>query len=258
MVAMKRIIDLNADLGEDNSPEGTARDIAIMDIVSSCNIACGGHAGSPDSMRTMLTAAKARKLSAGAHPSYPDRVNFGRVSMDMEPAALKADLLRQVTMIQEIATEVGTSITHLKPHGALYNDAQDDELLAEILVEVAQSQHLPLVSMAGSAVHEEAKEAKLAFLSEAFIDRRYTERARLLPRSQEGAVIADDGERIRQALALAKGEPVTTAEGTSNVIQAETLCLHSDSDGALATAKAVRRALELEEISITSDVRCAS
>jgi len=251
MVAVTKAIDLNADLGEDESVDGIARDIAIMDIVSSCNIACDGHAGSPETMRAMLVAAKAKGVAAGAHPSYPDRANFGRVSMEINPTALKASLLKQVKAIKAIAADTETEITHLKPHGALYNDAQDDEALADIVVAVAQAEKLALVSMAGSTLHRKANENSVRFVAEAFIDRRYTKYSRLVPRAEDGAVIANDADRVVQGLALAQGNLIA-ADNPSQIILADTLCLHSDSEGALATAKAIRHALELEGISIAA------
>lgn len=251
MVAVTRAIDLNADLGEDERAEGMSRDIAIMDIVSSCNIACGGHAGSPETMRAMLVAAQAKGVAAGAHPSYPDRANFGRVRMEIDRAALKASLLEQVAAIKAIAADINAEITHLKPHGALYNDAQDDELLADIVVAIARTERLALVGMAHSTLHRKADESGLRFIAEAFIDRRYTKLSRLVPRTEGGAVIADDADRVLQGLALAQGNPIA-ADNPSQIIQADTLCLHSDSAGALATAKAMRRALELEGIAIAA------
>lgn len=252
MVAVTDTIDLNADLGEDESTRGIARDIAIMDIVSSCNIACGAHAGSPDTMRAMLTAAKAKGVSAGAHPSYPDRVNFGRASMAMGHERLKASIMEQMETIETIAEGVGARLTHLKPHGALYNDAQDNQALADILVSIAQAKNLALVGMGASIVCQKASEHGVRFIAEAFIDRRYTELSRLVPRTAKGAVICDDSERVQQGMALAQGKPIATADNQSRVIQADTLCLHSDSDGALATAKEIRRALERAGIEIAA------
>ncbi len=254
MVAVTKAIDLNADLGEDESADGIARDVAIMDIVSSCNIACGGHAGSPETMRAMLVAAKAKGVAAGAHPSYPDHANFGRVSMEIEPAALKASLLEQVKAIKAIAADAETEITHLKPHGALYNDAQDDEALADIVMAIAQAEKLALVGMAHSTLHRKANESDVRFVAEAFIDRRYTKHSRLVPRTEDGAVIANDADRVLQGLALAHGNSIA-ADNPLQIIPADTLCLHSDSEGALTTAKAMRRALELEGMSITAPVR---
>lgn len=254
MVAVTHSIDLNADLGEDEIAEGIARDIAIMDIVSSCNIACGGHAGSPETMRAMLVAAKAKGVAAGAHPAYPDRANFGRVSMEIDPARLTASLLEQVKAIAAIAADIGAEITHLKPHGALYNDAQDNENLADVIVAVADVAKLALVGMAGSILHRKADEAGVRFIAEAFIDRRYTEHSRLVPRTENGAVIANDADRVQQGLALAEGTAIAADNG-SQTIRADTLCLHSDSAGALATAKAMRRALEREGISIVASAQ---
>ena len=241
---MTSVIDLNADLGEDESPEGTARDIAIMDIVSSCNIACGGHAGSPTSMRTMLAAAKSTNIAAGAHPSYPDRSGFGRQSMNISLEDLEACLTSQLHDITTIGEQVGVPLTHLKPHGALYNDAQDDPELAEMLIELATRSNLALVGMPRSLIQKKAMARKISFIAEAFIDRRYTENGRLTPRSEAGAVLADEDERLRQGLALAQGAGLTAKGGHLLKIEAHSLCLHSDSDGALETAKKMRLALE--------------
>ncbi len=241
---MNSTIDLNADLGEDDSPAGIARDIAIMDIVSSCNIACGGHAGSPMTMRTMLAAAKSNHIAPGAHPSYPDRTNFGRLSMDITLEELEACLTSQLQDITTIADQVGVPLTHLKPHGALYNDAQDDPALSSLLVALAARAGLALVGMPGSLIEKMAAEREISFIAEAFINRRYTANGRLVPRSEAGAVIADEDGRIHQGLALATGTGLTSQEGTDLTVEANCLCLHSDSDGALETAKKMRRALE--------------
>ena len=249
---MTSTIDLNADLGEDESPDGTARDIAIMDIVSSCNIACGGHAGSPASMRTMLAAAKTRKIAAGAHPSYPDRDGFGRQSMDLPLEELEACLTSQLHDIAAIAAEVGIALSHLKPHGALYNDAQDDRALAALLVKMAGMANLALVGMPGSLVQQMAGEQKVPFIAEAFIDRRYTSAGRLVPRSEAGAVIADEEDRIGQGLAIATGTALTAQDGSALVLKADSLCVHSDSDGALKTAINMRLALKNAGIAVGS------
>ena len=247
---MTRTIDLNADLGEDESPAGIARDIAIMDIVTSCNIACGGHAGSPESMRIMLAAAKSRHIAPGAHPSYPDRPGFGRQSMDISLEDLEACLTSQLHDITTIAEQVGLPLTHLKPHGALYNDAQDDPDLATLLVEMAARTGLALVGMAGSLIQKKAAERNISFIAEAFIDRRYTGKGRLVPRGEAGAVIAEEDQRIAQGLALARGAALTVRDGSMLQVEAQSLCLHSDSDGALESAKKMRIALESAGIKI--------
>jgi len=247
---MTLTIDLNADLGEDESPAGIARDIAMMDIVSSCNIATGGHAGSAESMRTMLAAAKARNIASGAHPSYPDRNNFGRQSMDISLEELEACLTRQLHDIISIAKQAGVPLTHLKPHGALYNDAQDDPYLASLLVELASKSNLALVGMPGSLIQKTAKERNISFIAEAFIDRQYGKDGRLVPRSEAGAVLANEGERIRQGLSLAQGNELKMQDESLLTIEAHSLCIHSDSDGALETAKKMRLALESAGIAI--------
>tara|TARA_R110002033_G_scaffold80190_6_gene131383 strand:+ start:384 stop:1139 length:756 start_codon:yes stop_codon:yes gene_type:complete len=241
---MTSMIDLNADLGEDEYPAGIARDVDIMDIVSSCNIACGGHAGSPDTMRRMLSAAKARSIAPGAHPSYPDRAGFGRQTMDISLENLEISLTQQLHEIAAIAAEVDILLTHIKPHGALYNDAQDDPILSTLLVDIAARENLALVGMPGSLIQKKSDEKDIAFISEAFIDRRYTDNGRLVPRSQAGAVITDEDDRISQGICLAQGTAFSAQSGNSLILKAQSLCLHSDSDGALGTAKRMRLALE--------------
>lgn len=247
---MTQTIDLNADLGE--MPESQDRDIAILDIVSSCNIACGGHAGSADSMATMLAAAKARGVAAGAHPSYPDRANFGRQSIDITPDALADSIVQQLTAYAEAARDAGHAVHHVKPHGALYNDMADDIDLA-MAVAHACAQVFPgaaLVGLAGSAVRRAAQAAGLPFIAEAFVDRRYTPRARLLSRSEPGAVLADPLERADQAVALATGAAIVASDGSALTIRAGSLCLHSDSEAALESASAIRAALEQASLTI--------
>lgn len=241
---MNSSIDLNADLGE--MPDSQARDFAILDIVSSCNIACGGHAGNAGTMAAMLEAAKARGVAAGAHPSYPDREHFGRRSLAIDPADLSRSLHEQVGAFAEAAQRVGCNVHHIKPHGALYNDmAADPELarsVAQCFADILPG--TPLVGLAGSLVEQAARRAGLSFIAEAFVDRRYTEQARLVPRTEAGAVIAEPSERARQALALATGKAIRTSAGAELRLNADTLCLHSDSDAALESAAAIRAALE--------------
>ncbi|VAV99242.1 Lactam utilization protein LamB [hydrothermal vent metagenome] len=241
---MKRYIDLNADLGEDETPEGIARDLAMMDIISSCNIACGGHAGSPENMRLILKAAKASGVSAGAHPSYPDRKNFGRVSINIAPDDLEKSLRQQLDIITAAARALGSALTHLKPHGALYNDAQDDEELSGLLINLAAKYRLKLVGMDHSTLQKMTDTRGVEFISEAFIDRRYLSNGRLTPRSFNGAVIASEKDRLEQGVSLAQGKEILDNSGTGIFISAQTLCLHSDSEGALETAAAMKAALK--------------
>ena len=251
---MARRIDLNADLGESEAPEDIARDIAIMDVVTSANIACGGHAGNDATMKAMLEAAAKRGVAAGGHPSYPDRKNFGRVSMEMRGDELRREISDQIGALASIAEHLDIALSHIKPHGALYNDMADDAKLTAKLFDASLNSipDIPMVGLAGSEVKDVADELRLPFIPEAFIDRRYTPNGRLVPRSEVGAVIESNEERIAQALSIARDGKVTASGGKIISINAHTLCLHSDSDGALETARAVRRALEDAGIEIAA------
>lgn len=247
-------IDLNADLGESADSDAVARDVAMMEIISSANIACGGHAGDTATMRAMLIAAKAHGVCAGAHPSYPDRANFGRVSMAIEPRELQSSLEAQIADFYAQAVAQNIAVTHVKPHGALYNDAADDPALAAIIAVAVRNAapNAALVGLAGSAMADAAARYGLRFIGEGFLDRRYTGHGRLVPRQQSGAVIEAQAHRIAQGLSLAHGKQITAIDGEPVSITAQTLCLHSDSAGALESASAVRAALEAAGIRIAA------
>ncbi|MEE9433510.1 MAG: 5-oxoprolinase subunit PxpA [Sphingorhabdus sp.] len=251
---MTGCIDLNADLGESSDANAITRDIAIMEVVTSANIACGGHAGSEKLMIAMLEAAKKNGVSAGAHPAYPDRENFGRVSMHIGHDRLFASLCAQMDTLKKLADERSISINQVKPHGALYNNAADNPALAK-LVTAAAHRVFPdarLYGLAGSAMADAAREALADFVAEAFIDRQYTPAARLASRSLPGAVLEQEADRIAQALSLTINGKITLPGGGEIAIDAQTLCLHSDSEGALATARAVRGALQSADIEIAA------
>lgn len=242
---MTRAIDLNADLGE-----GCGDDEGLMAVVTSANIACGGHAGDEASMRAALRLAKAHGVAAGAHPSYPDRENFGRQSLEIEPHLLKMVLIEQIRRLKHLAEEEGVSLTHIKPHGALYNDAAVDPALATVVAEAARRGVSgaalvgPPRGEATGALAEAAAREGLAYRAEGFADRAYRPDGRLVSRSEPGAVIGDEDARLAQALALARGEPVTSPSGETVSLAVDTICLHGDSPGALESARAIRVALE--------------
>jgi 5-oxoprolinase (ATP-hydrolysing) subunit A len=249
---MNRTIDLNCDLGEFNEPTALARDKSIMTQISSANIACGGHAGNDKTMVIMLEACAAQGVAAGAHPSYPDRANFGRSSMVMTEDALIAALSVQIASLNAHATNMGQTLTHVKPHGQLYNDAADNTGLAGIIADVIK-RILPgaaYVGLAGSEMATAASAAGLNFVAEGFADRRYDARGRLVTRKETGAVLASEAERIEQALSLARGEAIHSKEGGLIQLDVGSICLHSDSDGALATARDIRAALDAAGISV--------
>lgn len=246
---MTRSIDLNADLGE--QPEEQARDIALMRVISSCNIACGGHAGDEASMAVMLRAAKAAGVAAGAHPSYPDRAGFGRVSLAMPLPDLISSLREQIRALESVASREGVALTHVKPHGMLYNDLADRPDLALAVAQAlhAAFPHLAQVGLAHSASEEAARKVGARFIAEGFVDRGYTPARRLVPRSQPGALIASDAERASQAIAIATGQPITASDRSLIHVMAHSLCIHSDSPGAEQTA--LRIADEMAVLGVT-------
>ena len=248
---MTRRIDLNADLGE-----GCGDDAAIMKIVTRCNIACGGHAGDRQSMAGALALAKANNVAAGAHPSYPDRENFGRTQMNLDEDALRRSLSEQVASLKALADEMDIPLQHVKPHGALYNHAAKDEREARVIAEVTAAM-LPDGAMLGPPQSELEKAAKMAgitFLGEAFADRVYEAGGSLRSRSKPDALITTDEGCAAQALQIAMKRTVTTHGGEHIPMAARTICLHSDTPGALKAARRVRGVLEAEQFEVSADV----
>ncbi len=244
-------IDLNADLGE--MPDAINRDISILSLVSSANIACGGHAGDAESMRTMIRYAKENNVRIGAHPSYPDKLNFGRKSINIKPKDLTHSLNQQITMLMHIAAEESAIISYVKPHGTLYNEAMDDAALSALLIDVIKhiDPSLAIMGMAQSELEKAAMRSDLNFIAEAFIDRRYNGNARLQSRSIEGAIISDYPIQSQQALALACGNAISV-DGEELYIKAHSLCIHGDSESALDDIAKLRKMLLQNGIMITA------
>ncbi|MEO1661239.1 MAG: 5-oxoprolinase subunit PxpA [Pseudomonadota bacterium] len=238
---MAKPIDLNADLGE-----GCAFDAELMAVVTSSNIACGGHAGDGASMRVALQLAKEHEVSAGAHPSFPDRENFGRTKSALAGAALEQELAEQVLHLKRSADEIGVALTHLKPHGALYNMAAQDASLATSIVHVLQSV-LPGAALFGppsSQLEAAARARDIRFIAEGFADRAYEPDGRLRDRTKPGAVFEDAEIQARQAMQIALEGRVSTYDGTFLALPAATICVHGDTPGAFAAAQAIRATLE--------------
>lgn len=246
-------IDLNADLGE-----GDAYDEALLEIVSSCNVACGGHAGDADSMAKTVSAAIANGVCVGAHPGYPDREGFGRKSRFMRGDALYRSLTDQVTDLADIAAELGTPLTHVKPHGALYNDACNDSELADVIARVvAEVPGAPaFVGMAGTELQSAAERHALRFVAEAFVDRAYTADGMLVSRAEPGAVHQELSVITAQAARLATERRVTARNGDVIEVQADTLCIHGDTPGAAEAARAVHDVLESHGVEIRAFAVC--
>lgn len=241
------VIDLNSDLGE-----GDPYDEALLEIVSSCNIACGGHAGDTGSMAATVRAATVNGVIVGAHPGYPDRKGFGRVSRYLAGDALYEALTEQVASLTDVAAELGVALTHVKPHGALYNDALADAELADVVARVvSEARGTPVfVGMANTELQFAAHRLGLAFVAEAFVDRAYEADGTLVSRSEPAAVHNDLSVITTQAVQLAKSGRVTARNGDVIDVPADTLCIHGDTPRAAQAARAVRDVLESHGIEI--------
>lgn len=249
-------IDLNADIGEADSPEWAASEAAIVQAISSANIACGGHAGDAASMRLTVRNAKAAGVTIGAHPAYPDRANFGRTSLtlgeDIQAKDLAETLRAQILDLAAICESEGASLAYVKPHGALYNDSVFDAEKADLIAGVIADLNMGLTFLGGpnSQMGRAAKTHGLTFVAEGFIDRRYTDDGHLLSRKLDGAVIQDTEARLAQARALATTGEVQTASGKMLTLKTGSLCVHGDSAGAVETARQARAAIEAEGLII--------
>lgn len=252
---MKRI-DLSVDLGEAMTDEGRAVEDEIWPLITSVNVACGGHVGDRDSM--LRSAAKAAEygIQLGGHPSYPDPEHFGRRSMAIEPARLRESLAEQLETLRRIARAQGAELRHVKAHGALYNDAHRDAALATLIADavVDVDRDLEIVASSTSQLAVVCSHRALTFIAEAFADRRYTPRGELAPRDSEGALLLDVDLAAAQALGLAQAGEVTTSAGTSLRVEFRTLCLHGDMANAPARVRRVRDLLA-RSVSLSSDGR---
>ena len=238
-------IDLNADLGE-----GGPADHDLLQVVTSASVACGFHAGDPQTMVATARRAGAGGVVVGAHPSYPDRDGFGRRSMELDPEHLLAAVAYQVGAMVAAAATVGTRVGFVKLHGALYNRAAVDPATAEAVAEAvrvvgaAAGRVLPLLCPPESELAARAGAAGLTVYVEAFADRAYRPDGRLADRSAPGAVITDPEAVAARAVELVRHRRVTAVDGTVIGIEADSICVHGDTPGALQLARAVRRALE--------------
>ena len=255
-----KLIDLNCDLGELPEAIADGTQEALLRSITSANVACGGHAGDAQTMRTTIEQALCAGVAVGAHPGYPDRANFGRLELHMSLEALADSICQQVRALAEVVAACGVRLVHVKPHGALYNQAvKDRDLAAAIANGVGKAQTecssgftpLPvLVGLAGSTMLDVFREARFAVAAEAFADRRYEPDGTLRSRKFDDALIRDPAEAARQALSIAQRGIVTAHEGTEVQITAQTICIHGDTPGALQIAAAVADALRGEGISL--------
>jgi UPF0271 protein len=255
-------IDLNCDMGE--LPEAIANGTqeALLRSITSANVACGGHAGDAQTMRTTIEQALRAGVAVGAHPGYPDRANFGRVELKVQPETLADSVCEQVRACAGIAVACGARLIHVKPHGALYNRAVKDRALAEAIAKgVAAassagndkgSKDVVLVGLAGSPMLEVFRQAGFRVAAEAFADRRYESDGTLRSRKFDDALICDPAEAARQALSIAQRGIVTAHDGAEVKLVAQTICIHGDTPGAPQIAAAVAGALRAAGIVLTS------
>lgn len=242
------MIDLNADCGE-----GIGNDADILPYVSSANIACGGHAGDEITMRETLKMCAVFRVAPGAHPSYQDRDHFGRRILDVPEADIERDVREQILALQAIAKTLKISLTHVKPHGALYNVAAVQPSVAAAIARAVKrvDPQLLLVGLAGSKLMEAGREAGLRVVAEAFADRAYEANGALRSRSLPGALfIEDDAKSLAQALSIVKFQTASSFDGSLVPIHAETICLHSDTPGAARRAAFLRKGLEKAGVQI--------
>lgn len=245
-------IDLSCDLGEATDDTSLELEARIWPLITSANIACGGHVGDEASMRAAVRNAIANEVTIGAHPSYPDREHFGRQSLAIAEDALHAALTSQLQGLDAIAASEGGKLAHAKPHGALYNDAHRDSALAAVIVDVCLARQLAVVASPGSAVEREALARGCRVILEGFADRRYRSDGSLQPRSERDSLILDLNDAAMQAVRLAKGKTIVAADGREIHVECETICIHSDLDGALERLQKIRTMLEACGVAIAA------
>jgi len=238
-------VDLNSDLGEGFGHWSLGDDEALLDVVTSANVACGFHAGDPSIIRRVCDLAAERQVVIGAQVGYHDLAGFGRRFIEVEPDALTQDVIYQVGALDAFARVAGARVRYVKPHGALYTAIghHEEQAAAVVRAVVEVDPTLAVLGLPGSAWLRLAEQAGLTVVRESFADRAYTPTGTLVPRSEQGAVLHDVDEIARRCVALATGEPVTDVEGGSLRVDPQSICVHGDTPGAVQIARTVRSAL---------------
>jgi 5-oxoprolinase (ATP-hydrolysing) subunit A len=240
-----RAIDLNSDMGEVPESVADGTQDSLMASLTSVNVACGGHAGDEQTMRATIEQAMRHRLAIGAHPGYPDRAHFGREEMKLSAAAIADTVFEQVRTLGEIAARCGARLSHVKAHGALYNQAARERGIARAIADgVARwSTSVVLVGLAGTAMLDMFREAGFATAAEAFADRRYERDGSLRARKYEDSLIRDPGEAAEQALRIVERGTVIACDKSEVAVNAQTICIHGDTVGAAKVAAAVAQTL---------------
>jgi 5-oxoprolinase (ATP-hydrolysing) subunit A len=244
-------IDLNCDMGE-----GYPSDALLMPYISSANIACGYHAGDLDTMKKTVELCLQHQVAIGAHPSYPDKENFGRrdmIGIGINHEDLPELLINQIILLQQVCREAGTTLHHVKPHGALYNRAAVDEIVSMYICMAILSINpgLILYGLSGSLMEKSARKSGLQFRCEAFADRTYENDGTLRSRSKEGALILEKDKSVKQVLQMINNGTVTTIDNREISLRAETICIHGDGKHAVEFAENISRELKKNHILIT-------
>ena len=223
-------VDINADVGE-----GVINEALLMPLLSSCNIACGGHAGNKATIQNVIKLAKKERVKIGVHPSFPDKENFGRLPMQLSNDALSESLKQQIHTFLDIANTEGVALHHIKPHGALYNLAAKDEQTAIIVLDVFDdlAKTVKLYAPFNSIIANLAKLRGIKVVYEAFLDRRYNEDLSLVNREHPKALITDENVLLQQFLVLKNHQKVVTLDGIEKSIKAETFCIHGDTKNSI-------------------------
>ena len=249
---MDRAIDLNCDLGE-----GCDNDAELMRYISSANIACGYHAGDTETMRRTVELALENSVAIGAHPGYNDKANFGRTPMSLSPREIHDLIANQMVALQNICDALGARVRHVKPHGALYNQAaKERELAAAIAEAIAQvDPNLTFFGLSGSVMIDEAERAGLRTASEVFADRTYRSDGTLTPRTESNALVEDENTSLTQVLDMINYGRVRSTDAIMIPIKAETICIHGDGDHAVDFARLIRKELDVAGIAIHSPFR---
>src|SRR5260370_364836 len=252
---MKRgqlMIDLNCDMGELPEAIADGTQEALMRSITSVNIACGGHAGDEQTMETTIEQALRWKLAIGAHPGYPDRANFGRLELKLPRKEIVNSVLEQVRALAEVDERCGARVVHVKPHGALYNQAVRDREMAEAIAKgVARwNRDVVLVGLAGSTMLGVFRGAGFAVAAEAFADRRYEPDGTLRPRKFDDALIRNPAEAARQAFSIPQPGILTGHDGSEVKLSAQTICIHGDTPGAPQIAASVARTLRQAGVTV--------
>lgn len=243
-----RSIDLNCDVGE-----GMGNEESLMPYLSSANIACGIHAGDEILMRDVVKLCKRFGVAVGAHPSFPDRENFGRRNMNLSADEVYVLVLDQILSLKSIAGKEGVALHHVKPHGAMYNMAAADKILSDAIARAvaAVDEALVLYGLSGSISEHSAKQYGLRFAHEVFADRTYQSDGSLTPRSEKNALITSSSASVQQAIDLVRNGSIRIASGLILNLKADTICLHGDGSDAIGFAKTIHFALKEMGVSIT-------